>query len=253
MKNALVLETFWLTTNESIVYQSWLQVGTRPVSAIARQAWLHRVVTYDTLKQLCKKWLCTCITKGKTWRYTMQAPETLKTILQEKMQHFDTILPQLQAMMHMQWGGFSVQLFQWFTWLQRLYDLIAHSSTQLKAFLGAEHIDPTFRDYLYDTYLPVRIKNWIHVKGICSHTSHDKTFANKDIVPQTEVIMIDHTLFNLACEIVLFDNNKISLWALASHEMSGVLIESEGLFKSLESIHNLIRHTHTNHTQTYSD
>lgn len=246
------LQTYWFSKNESLIYQAWLELWTRTVSALARKTWLHRVVAYDTLQSLCKRGFASHIKKWKTWWYTMNPPSFIHETLLQKAKWFEYILPALENSRNTSWSWFDVQLFQWFDGLKALYDIIASSNTDLKIFLGAAHIDTAFREYLYNTYLPKRVRNWIHWYGICSHTSEDLKFANKQIVQQTDVITIDADIFELSCEIILFNGNMISLWSLWTWEMSWVLITSAWLHKSLTSIHDLIWKIHPkNWNQTF--
>jgi predicted transcriptional regulator len=135
------LTPYGLTQNQSLVYQKWLQYGTRQVTTLARFCGLHRVLTYNTLQELCKMGLATCVMKWWTGLYTMIDPSILGEKLKEKIQSFGSILPSLQSMIKQQWWSFQVQSFVWMEWLKTLYDFVTHSKTHLKAFLWADHID----------------------------------------------------------------------------------------------------------------
>lgn len=160
------LTEYGLTANQSLVYQKWLQHGTRQVTALARFTGLHRVLTYNTLQELCKMGLATCIDRWWTGYYSMVDPTTMQEKLQDKLKSFTTILPSLQEMIK-QWGGsFHVQSFVWVEWLKTLYDFVPNSKTNIKAFLWADHIEPELRDYLYNVYLPKRLSRGIRSRAI---------------------------------------------------------------------------------------
>lgn len=234
------LSPYWLTSNQSLVYQIWLQYWTRQVTTLARFCGLHRVLTYNTLQELCKMGLATTINKWSTGYYTMQNPSALKEKLQEKLSLFDAILPSLQGMIKQSSGGFQVQSFAWIEWLKTLYDFLPHSKTDLKSFLWADHIQTEFRDYLYNIYLPKRLSRGIHLRAIVSLTEHNKHFADAEVVPQTETLIIPDNLFDLNSEIILFDEDKILIASMSETEMSGLLIQSKNLFFSLEQIFELL-------------
>lgn len=238
------LTPYGLSENQSMLYQTWLQMGTRAVTPLARQSGMHRVLTYNTLQELCKMWLCTCMTLGNTGYYSMLEPKMLRNKLQEKVQVFDMLLPSLEWLIKYSGDGFKVQTYQWLEWMKTLYDHLVHSTTNFKSFLWADHIDPVFRAYLYDIYLPKRLAKWIKSSAIVSKTEHNANFADQEKVPLTAVVMIDDPLFDLSSEIVLFDNEKILVASLSSTEMSWLLIQSKNLYTTLEQIFDLLWRTH---------
>jgi hypothetical protein len=136
--------------------------------------------------------------------------------------------------------GFKVQSYQGVEAMKSLYDLVPQSKTNLKAFLGADHIDPAFRTYLYEVYLPKRLAKGLWSRAIVSKTDHNEYFANSEKVPQTEVLIIPDPLFDLSSEIILFDETKILIACMSPTEMSGLLIESGNLYSTLEQIFELL-------------
>lgn len=234
------LSSFWLTDNQSKLYQIWLQYGSRTVSFLASKLWFHRVLTYNTLQELLRLGYCTSITKGNTGYYSMVDPQFIKEKIEQKLASFDSILPQLQALHAESQGAFTIKLFQGREWIKALYDEVTHSHTNLKAFLGADHIDPEVEKYLYDVYLPKRLSAGIHSQAIVSDTDANRYFADSNNVPQTETLIIPVTTFDLDCEIILFDKKKILVATLSTDEMSWLLIESKNLYKSLENIFDLL-------------
>lgn len=234
------LTNYGLTENQSVVYQIWLQMGTRSVTALARFAAMQRVLCYNILQELCKQGLCSVVTIANTGYYTMMEPRILGEKLQEKVSLFWTILPSLELLVKQWWEGFKVQTYQWVESMKSLYDLVPYSKTNLKAFLWADHIDPSFRQYLYDIYLPKRLAKWLWSRAIVSQTDHNAYFANAEIVPQTEVLIIPDPLFDLSSEIILFDETKILIACMSSTEMSWLLIQSANLYTTLEQLFELL-------------
>lgn len=239
------LSSFWLTENQSILYQTWLQYGSRTVTFLAMKTWFHRVSAYNTLQELVQAGYCSCITKGNTGYYTMADPNFIKEKIQQKLRSFDTILPQLQALHSTTQGIFKVKLYQGREWIKSLYDEVTYSKTSLKAFLWADHIDPEIEKYLYTVYLPKRIHAWIFCQAIVSDTDANRYFADSNNVPNTKTRIIPNKTFDLDCEMILFDNTKLLVATLSPDEMSGLLIESKNLHKSLENIFDLLRGLYT--------
>ncbi len=170
----------------------------------------------------------------------MVDPSFIKEKIQQKLRSFDTILPQLQALNSQTQGTFKVKLYQGREWIKALYDEVTHSKTTLKAFLWADHIDPEIEKYLYNIYLPKRVDAWISCQAIVSDTDANRYFADSDNVPKTETRIITTKTFDLDCEMILFDHTKLLVATLSPDEMSGLLIESKNLHKSLENIFDLL-------------
>lgn len=238
--NTIDLTEFGLTPNQSLLYQKWLQHGTRQVTALARFAGIHRVLAYNTLQELCNMGLATCIERGWSGYYSMVDPIAMQEKLHDKLKNFTSILPSLQQIVKQWWWSFHVQSFVWMEWLKTLYDLVPSSKTNLKAFLWADHIEPEFREYLYTVYLPKRISRGLHVKAIISQTDYNAEFANTETVPQTETLMIPDPLFDMNSEIILFDEDKILIASMSETEMSGILVHSKNFYSTLENIFDLI-------------
>lgn len=236
----LDLTTYWLTENQSLVYQKWLQIWVTTVTKLSRATKMNRVLVYNTLQELLKKWLTTCVMKGNVGWYTMVSPDFLKEKLLQKVNSFEALIPQLKSTINTQWGGMSVQFFQWREWIKALYNEISESTTDLKAFLWIDHMDDELREHLYTVYLPKRLGNGITSHTIVSKTDMNEYFSNPENVPNTEVRLIDDVWFDLDCEIILFNENKISLATLWSDEIGWLLITSSKLYDSLENLFDWI-------------
>jgi hypothetical protein len=89
-------------------------------------------------------------------------------------------------------------------------------------------------------YLPKRLAKGLWSRALVSQTDHNAYFANPEVVPQTEVVIIPDPLFDLSSEIILFDETKILIACMSATEMSGLLIQSKNLYVSLEQIFELL-------------
>ncbi len=234
------LQQFWLSGQQSLVYQTGLQLWLSSVSRIARNAGIHRVTTYNILKELTKKWFATSIKKSVTTYYQMMHPSMIFKSLQEKATQFEKIVPLLSSLIHQQNSGFSVQVYEGFESVSRLYLQIPMTSEPIRDLLWADHIDEEFKHRLYTVYLPQRVGKWITNRAIVSATAENAVFANTEIVPLTEVMMIDLPEFVLNCEIILFDTNKILIATMETGNIAGMLIESQFLYDSLGSIFEVL-------------
>ncbi len=233
------LTAFDLTPNQSRLYQAGLLIWSRSVSTYAKYTGLKRVLTFNVLQELCSKGLATCVTIWKTGYYAMQDPKMLHQQLLEKADAFWNLLPSLQSMLLQSSWSFRVQVFQWIDGMKTLYNHLLDTKTDFKAFLGADHIEPHFREYLYSVYLPKRLERKIKSKTIVSQTAANTHFA-KTASPLTEARILNTSVFDPTNEIILFDGNKIVFANLSSSEMSGVLMESSNTYTTIEQIFDIL-------------
>jgi hypothetical protein len=234
------LTPYNLTSNQSTVYQSAITLWPTTVSKVARTIWLWRVLTYNTLEELIHLGLATKAIKWQSWWYTMNPPSSLLHKLLDKAKAFEVIMPHLESQINLNNTSFKVQHFSWFEWIKTLYNTIANSTTDLRAFLGVDHIDPEIKEYLYDTYLPKRLANWIHSRWFVTASEDDRYFANKKNVPQSQTRIVHHHLFKPECEIIIFWEQYVSLASLSSHEKAAILVTSKKIHDSLSSIFDRI-------------
>ncbi len=238
------LSSFWLTPQQSLLYQLGLQLWPSPVSRLARHAALHRVSTYNTLKELCKHGYAAFSTIWNTAHYTMIHPSIIQNKLAEKMTLFQSIQPILESLISNRSNWLTANVYQWFEGICSLYNLRLQLGWHTKAFLGVDHIDPSIKKRLYETYLPQRIAKNISSQTIVSHSDANLYFADPKNVPQTEVLVIPDRLYDIQCEIILVADRHIMIASLSSDELSGIHIESKYLYDSIVAIFDLIWRLH---------
>ena len=239
-EKSIHLNKFWLTEQQSLLYQIWLQLWPAPVSRIARTAGIHRVTAYNTLKELIRKGFASTTKKWNTSYYQMVHPSAIYQKLEQTRDEFGVLQPFLESLISENNKNFNVQTFQWFEWICTLYMQLISSTTPLKAFLWVDHMDEEIKQWLYDIYLPKRLAQKNTNQVIVSKTDENLYFADSNNVPLTEVCVIQDKLFDLDCEIVLFDEDKILIATLETNNLSGILIESTALHSSLNNIHSLL-------------
>lgn len=175
----------------------------------------------------------------------MMHPSMILQSLHDKTSQFEKIVPLLSSLIHQQSSGFSVQVYEGFEAVSRLYLQIPMTSEPIRDFLGADHIDEEFRSWLYKVYLPQRVGKGITNRAIVSATAENQIFADTEIVPLTDVMVVDLPDFVLNCEIILFGTDKILIATMETGNIAGMLIESKFLYDSLGSIFEAIWQLYT--------
>ena len=92
------LKATGLTENESIVYLTLLEIGSKTASTLAKKTGLHRRLIYDITDRLIKKGLVGYIIENKKKIFSASNPQRLKEILKEKENALDDILPEMNQL-----------------------------------------------------------------------------------------------------------------------------------------------------------
>jgi len=90
-----VLENLGLTKNEATIYLTLLKLGPSQATKLIKHTKLHRAGVYDTLKKLIAKGLVGKITSNKNSVFEPANPIYLKSILKQKEERLNEIMPDL--------------------------------------------------------------------------------------------------------------------------------------------------------------
>ncbi len=90
-----ILKEIGLTDYEAEVYLALLVNGQMSAYQLAEKAGLYRQVTYDSLKRLMEKGFVSSVMEGKTKLFKALDPNLILEYLNERMENYKEILPQL--------------------------------------------------------------------------------------------------------------------------------------------------------------
>ena len=91
-----ILEALGLSPNEAKIYEALVERGESSVSSLAVTAKVHRRNAYDALERLIDKGLCFQIVSSTENRYNAVSPENLRSLITEKKDRLESILPELK-------------------------------------------------------------------------------------------------------------------------------------------------------------
>lgn len=243
MDNNLVgqLSYYGFGEKESKVYLTTLELSSSLASTIARRAEVNRSTTYSILEDLKRKWIVTEVTRDDVKYYSAISPDILFKKREEKYEKIKSGLPELLAVTNKFGNRPRTQFFEWFEWLKQVFEevLLAWEtmSDSYLSFVWADKMDPKVEKYIYEEFVPRRIKIKTKTKAIMSKDNSEYVKYHKK---SHNTIIVDKPLFNLGNEIVVFGENKVAVLMYATEEMSGLIIESQTLHDGLKSLFNLV-------------
>jgi len=90
-----ILEEIGLSRNEAKIFVSLLDLGSSTAGKIAEKSNVHRTNVYDALERLIEKGLVSFVIKGKIKLFESTDPKILMSLIKEKENKLQTIMPQL--------------------------------------------------------------------------------------------------------------------------------------------------------------
>ena len=241
-----ILQDYGLSKTEAQSYLAVLELGTAPVSSIARRTWENRVTVYSSLKNLVKKWIALETPKKWSTYYSVISPEKLIHHMKDKYAALEKALPQFLAIANKYDNKPKVEFYEWLEWLKNIYEnIILHGGDDMEkdepylTFTWTGDIDPKFQQYLMHEFAPRRLKFSRKTKTILSKQTGN--IYGKYHTTKHESLVIDDPVFDFANEMMIYGKDKVALVMYTSQEMCGLVITSSTLHKWLKSMFNLIR------------
>ncbi|HBB04203.1 TPA: hypothetical protein DCZ39_04910 [Patescibacteria group bacterium] len=199
------LQNYGLSDKEARVYLTVLELGTSIASTIARRAELNRVTTYTLLEDLKRDGIVNETTKEGVKYYSVISPDILLKQLEQKYESFKEKVPELLAMAEKFGSKPKVQFFEGLEGMKKMYsDLLTSTTEPIYAFLGLEITNKKLLEYLYNDFLPQRIKLGIKAKVIVHASTKNKEYKTIDKKSLKETRIITVADFNIHNEINIY-------------------------------------------------
>ena len=131
-----VAASFELNQREAAVYLAALSSGARSVQAIALAANTERTGTYDVLERLDRRGLLRLDRAGKRTKVTLEAPNTVRNALSNRLAAIDAVLPKLTSLFEAAVDNFSVKKVMGEAALRRAIELAASGNEPLRVMIG---------------------------------------------------------------------------------------------------------------------
>ncbi len=226
-----ILEEVGLTSNESKVYLSLIELGSSSATQIIQKTGLHRAVVYDLLERLIGKGLVGHAIKGRKKFFEATNPERLKEILQEKEQKLSEILPRLLELSKFQ-TKLEVKIYKGKEGIKNVFEDILRSKP--KEWLSLSSGGETYKvlPYFLEHFHKARIKNKILARGLLldnpTARKRGETLAKMSL---TEIRYLPKTF--LTPTVMNIYDNRVTMYLVTEENIPFIiLIENKELSKS---------------------
>ncbi len=228
-----ILEEIGLTSNESKVYLSLIEIGSSSATQIIQKTGLHRAVVYDLLERLIEKGLVGYAIKGRKKFFEATNPRRLKEILQEKEQKLSEILPRLLELSKFQ-TKLEVKIYKGKEGIKNVFEDILRSKPKEWLSLGSGGETYKLLPYFLEHFHKARVKDKILVRGLLldnpTARKRGETLA-KTLLSEIRYLpktFITPTVMNIY-------NERVTLYSVTEGNIPFIiLIENKELSKSFK-------------------
>jgi sugar-specific transcriptional regulator TrmB len=229
------LENLGLDDKEAQVYLGLLEVGEANIAEISKKSGVKRTTVYNAIENLKEKGLVSSTARRQNTIYIAEDPRKLEQGLSEKMLFLKNILPELLSISNFIDKKPKIKFFEGFEGLKNVYmDTLNYPDQELLAWISEKYLESFDEKFLYDYYVPERVKRKIWVRALAPDDLRISRFKEEDEKSLRKTRLIPTVKFPFSVEINLYGKNKISI--ISFEEKIGLIIESEKIYGTLKSI-----------------
>lgn len=236
------LVKFGLSTKEAQVYLSLLELGTIPVSLVAKKAGINRSTTYVILDQLSKNGLVSIAEESGIKLYTASSPDKLISIAESAIKKFSDlalvarrIQPELRSLYVGVGPKPKVQFYEGLEGIRSVLEDTLTSKETIRAFASIENIHVILPDYFPD-YYQRRTQKKISIKTIFPNTEFCVRRTQRDKEEARESILVSADQFGFTPEINIYDDKVVFM---SLKEKFALIIKSEEIADALKKVFDL--------------
>jgi sugar-specific transcriptional regulator TrmB len=231
------LERLGLNEKEAGLYLAALELGQSNIQQLSKKSAVKRTTVYDVLESLKKKGLISQTTKNGKALFSASDPRKLEEDMDEKRHVLKRMLPELLSIANALDSKPKVRFFEGIEGIKEAYkDTLHYPDQELLAWVTPDVINSFDMDYLNDIYLSKRVEKKIWVRAIAPDTEDMRGYRYHEVDEKVlrKTRFSSASLFPLRVEMNLYGKNKIAV--MSFEEKFGMIIESQRIFETLQSI-----------------
>lgn len=198
------------------------------------------MTTYVILQDMVRKGVLNEIKHKGAKLFSVVEPDQLVAQRKVRCQTFEQSLPEFAALADV-WGNKPrIQYFEGSWWIERMYEDMLTSTTDILAFVWLDQMDPELSEKLFKNHVRKRVELGILAKVIVPSSEKNSAYKAQDEEQLRQTLIIDNPLFTVGNEIDMYWPNKVSIAMYSWDEMSWTIIHSKKLYDTLSGIFNLL-------------
>lgn len=224
-----------LNENERKVYLELLKLGPSKVNELSKRLNLPRTTVYTLLDSLIRKGLSSYIIQSGIKIFEASDPKKLLSILEEKREALNKILPDLEAMKRSITEKPQIEVYEGKEGLKTLFDDILISKPKEHLMIASFEIFEVL-DYYFPNFIKRKEKLGIRTRVIGPINEKAKPYikAYKSKIKKREIGALPKT-FIFQSRIDLY-NDKVIITNLKKENLVSILIKDKTISISFKSI-----------------
>lgn len=244
------LAALGLSTEESKVYLSVLELGGSFVSAIARRAKVNRSTCYHTLNNLVEKGLVSSYKRGKVLHFVAEDPKRFVQMAEERIEKTKNLIPQLLSLANTLTAKPKIRFYEGMEGVKSIFeDVVKAPSTgsrsskgEVLGYTNLKGVTELFPSY-FKQFCHKKVKQGIKTRYIAPAVEEgvdliDSYYPKKYDPNLLEILMVNPNEFSFSNEIAIY-GNKVAIISLNPEELMGLIVESPSFAKSMKSFFDL--------------
>ncbi|MEI7511294.1 MAG: helix-turn-helix domain-containing protein [Candidatus Peregrinibacteria bacterium] len=228
------LRSLGLSEKETLVYLAGLELGTQPISIIAKKLGLQRTTLYNIVDSLAKKGLGYKAEKWGMTVFSIASPENLMAYLErekkeytksieKKQEDLQDFLPALLSLETHHCSKPKIRFYEGEKGVREAYEGTLQSSEPIRAYANVETMHEGLPNF-FPEYYQRRRDSGVSIRAILPDNPTGLERAKEDKNEARMTRLVDHTKYSFSPEMNVYDNKVLfASWK----EKMVVVIESE--------------------------
>ena len=201
-----VLENLGLTKIEAKVYLALLEQGSALASVISRRSGIHRRCVYDAVERLIKRGLASYIVKNNRKYFTITNPDRIVSILKEKEDEANRILPELHRKFEHSQIRPETSFYQGMNGLKSIYEDMVNAGGEILVIAATTY--ENVNKFFFPPYDRERKKRKIKMRVLFPESK----LKEKPTIPISKIKYLPDSYISAVATNIYGDNVAISLW-----------------------------------------
>ncbi len=233
------LSPFGLDINQSKTYLAILELGPVSILEISKKTEINRSMLYVIVDSLIKLGLVYKSVRAKKIRFIARDPTVFQSILAQKLQKFEKLLPELNVLAASGSTKPTITLHEKLEGVKQVYLASIHAKEKkLYAFVGVESL--LSKTNVLETFWDEEFKNERKKRNVFGQllvpdNIVGKKFQAKDNKNFRESRLVDSQHYNFPAEILIYDTT-VAFISYTQHEEYAIEIKSPMIAQTLKMV-----------------
>jgi sugar-specific transcriptional regulator TrmB len=220
---------------EADLYLALLELGEANIEQIAKKSKIKRTTVYHVIESLKEKGYIEMSKDGKKTLFYALSPKKIGEVLEDKQRLFKQIMPGLLSITNDIEKKPKIRYFEGREGIREIYkDTLRYHSQEMLIWSTEDIVKYFDIDWIEKYYIDRRVKNKIWQRAIVPDIKYTRELIKLDPVQLRKMRLCDKNTFPMYVDLTLYGGSFVGI--MSFKDGLGLIIESAGIYKSLESI-----------------